>query len=256
MLSYYTSVQNVEAIDINDTERIEMNIQFSPITEGSFVGAKAEGVQILLEGASLTVEDTLLYVENEPYQIMFALANSNGGLVHFQMDNSSTTTYTGEDRFTVTASALEFTLPTLAPGDYTLVAYIATADGIRSSAYTPVALDEILNTPLSFENISISASKGDNGALVLTYSTVTDFTLDLTIDGTVDYAEFKTALSEMAFRYGTPADTIEMLTDDSYTPLTGSEVEIAEGTYRIAYAVENGEHSLQGYIYVRYSLQQ
>ena len=43
-----------------------------------------------------------------------------------------------------------------------------------------------------------------------------------------------------------------MLQGESYVALTGSEIEIADGAYRIAYSVKNGDYVLNGYIYIDY----
>ena len=253
MEALYTAIKNVEVLDISDTELIEMNIKFAPIIESSFDGITLDAMNVSVGNISLTIEDTTLYVADEPYKVAFALADSNGGLVHFDAENTSSTKYADEDKFTVTASALEFTFPVLSSGSYTLVAYIATSEGIRASAYTPVTVNETVNMPMTVENMTVSAEKGANGVLTLTYERMKDFTVPLTTPDRIGYAEFKTAVSEIAFEYGTPSDIIEIQSYDTYTALTGSETEIADGTYRISYRKENGDIVEQGYIYVQYS---
>ena len=253
MEALYTAVKDTEVLNISDTELIELNIKFAPITESNFQGITLDAGKVSLGSISLTIEDTTLYVKDEPYKVMFALANSKNGLVHFDMENTSSIKYADESKFTVTASALEFTLPALSSGSYTLVAYIATSDGIRASAYTPVTVSEILNMPVKIENISVSAAKGEKGELVLICEQIEDFTVTLTTESRIGYAEFKTAVSEKAFEYGIPSDIIELRIGDTYTALTGSEIEIQDGTYRICYKTENGDNMTTGYVYVQYS---
>ena len=253
MEALYTAVKDTEVLNISDTELIELNIKFAPITESNFQGITLDAGKVSLGSISLTIEDTTLYVKDEPYKVMFALANSKNGLVHFDMENTSSSKYADESKFTVTASALEFTLPALSSGSYTLVAYIATSDGIRASAYTPVTVSEILNMPVNIENISVSAAKGEKGELVLTCEQIKDFTVTLTTESRIGYAEFKTAVSEKVFEYGIPSDIIELRTGDTYPALTGSEIEIQDGTYRIYYKTENGDNMTTGCVYVQYS---
>lgn len=253
MEALYTAVKDTEVLNISDTELIELNIKFAPITESNFQGITLDAGKVSLGSISLTIEDTTLYVKDEPYKVMFALANSKNGLVHFDMENTSSSKYADESKFTVTASALEFTLPALSSGSYTLVAYIATSDGIRASAYTPVTVSEILNMPVKIENISVSAAKGEKGELVLICEQIENFTVTLTTESRIGYAEFKTAVSKKAFEYGIPSDIIELRTGDTYTALTGSEIEIQDGTYRIYYKTENGDNMTTGYVYVQYS---
>ena len=253
MAALYTAVKDAEVIDVSDTEVVELNIKFAPITDGSFEGITLDAGQVAVGSISLTVEDTTLYVEGEPYKVMLALANASGGLVHLDMENTSSTEYAKEDAFTVTASSLNFTLPVLSSGSYTLMAYIATSDGIRASAYTPVAVSEIANMPISLESMTVSAVKSGNDTLTLTYAQARDFEVTLTTEGRIGYEEFKALVSTKAFEYGTPSDIIEVMSGDTYTALAGDETEIADGTYRISYETENADQVAQGYLYVQYS---
>ncbi len=253
MGALYTAVKDAEVLDISDTERIELNIKFAPITACSSQGVSLDAGKVAVGSLSLTVEDTTLYVEGEPYKVMLALANAKGGLVHVDMANTSSTNYANEETFTVTASQLAFTLPELSVGDYTLVAYIATSDGIRASAYTPVAVNDIANMPISLQSMTVSAAKGEAGVLTLAYTRAGDFAVDLTTEERVDYEAFKALVSKKAFEYGTPSDIIEVASGDTYAALTGEETEIADGTYRIAYINENGDKATQGYMYINYS---
>ena len=253
MNALYTAVKDAKVLDHSDTELIEMNIQFAPITESSFDNIVLDTMMVTVGSISLTIEDTTLYVENEPYKIAFALADQNGGLIHFDIENAMSAKYADEDNFTVTASSLEFTLPLLSEGNYTLVAYIATSEGIRASAYTPIAANEIANMPMSIKNMTVSAAKNQGDSLTLTYAMAKDFTVSLTTDSRMSYEQFKTAVSEKVFEYGIPSDIIEIVSGDTYTPLTGLETEIADGTYRTSYKIENGDEVIQGYIYVQYS---
>lgn len=253
MKALYTAVKDAEVLDISDTELIELNINFAPITENGFQNITLDAGKVSLGSISLTVEDTTLYVKDEPYKIMLALADSKNSLVHLDMVNTSSTKYADEEKFTVTASALEITLPAVSSGRYTLVAYIATSDGVRASAYTPVTVGELLNMPVKIENISVSAAKGEKGELILTCEQLKDFTVALTTESRVSYEEFKTAVSETVFKYGVPSDVIELQANDTYTALTGNETEIPDGTYRIGYKTENGNTVTEGYVYIQYS---
>ncbi|MBE6694077.1 MAG: hypothetical protein E7589_04865 [Ruminococcaceae bacterium] len=253
MEALYTAVKDAEVLDISDTKLIEMNIKFAPITESSFEGVTLDAGEVSVDSISLTVEDTTLYVEDEPYRVMLALANANGGLVHLDMENTLSTKYADEDKFTVTASRLNFTLPALSSGSYTPVAYIATSDGIRASAYTPVTVSEIANMPMSIQSMTVSAAKSEQNTLTLSYTRAGDFVVDLTTEDRVGYEEFKALVSMQAFEYGIPSDIIEVMSGDTYTALEGDEAEIADGAYRISYKTENGDQVAQGYIYVQYS---
>ncbi|MBQ7779088.1 MAG: hypothetical protein IJ404_01210 [Clostridia bacterium] len=254
MEALYTAIKDAEVLDISDTKLIDLNINFAPITDSSFDGVTLDAVNVSVGGASLTIKDTTLFVEGESYKLAFALADSDAGLAHFEIENTSSIKYAGENTFTVTASDLKFTLSSLSSGSYTLVAYIATLEGIRTSAYIPVTVNETVNMPVDIENMTVSAENTDeNGTLTLSYEQKKDFTVTLITEGRIGYEEFRTAVSELAFEYGIPSDTIELVSGDTYTALEGNEAEIADGTYRISYEAENGGSVTQGYIYVQYS---
>ena len=253
MAELYTAAKEAEVLDFSDTEQIEMNIKFAPITSSNFDALSLNSGKISVNSISLSIEDTTLFVEGEPYKIMLALANENGGLIHVDMENPSSINYTDSDSFTVTASQLNFSLPELASGNYTPVAYIATSDGIRASAYTPVTVSEIVAMPIILHNMTVSATKSTDDLLTLTYARTENFEISITTEARVGYEEFKNLISKMAFKYGTPSNIIELISGDIYTELTGEESEISDGTYRILYKNENGNKVVQGYIYVIYS---
>ena len=249
-------VKDAEVIDINDTEKLELNMIFPEISKDTVNGAKYEKGVITLESISLTVEDTLLFVENEPYSVAFALALSDGtgGLIHLASDNTTTVKYADEKEFTVNAGKVKIEIPEVSPGTYTLVAYIATSDGIRSSQYVKVAFDEVASEPLAFEWIDLTAEKGSDGYIALNYIAKTDINVELISSDKLDYSGLRQLMAETASSYGTPNDTlIEMLgSDGKYTALKGDETEIADGQYRMAYHIDNASFTLSGYVYMTY----
>ena len=105
-------------------------------------------------------------------------------------------------------------------GDYTLVAYIATADGIRASQYVAVTDVAISNFPLELQNLSLSATKDGNGATVVSYQYLTEFTLQLTAEK-LNYKQFAEQVYQLVFEYGTPAEVIEVQLDGAFVALTG-----------------------------------
>lgn len=254
--SMLNDVKNAEVIDINDTEKLELNILFADITEHTDENVRYENMSVSVGDISLTIEDTTLYVEDEPYSVAFALVSTDGsgGLIHIESDNEDATKYSKEKKFTVGASDVTLEIPTVKPGEYTLVAYIATSDGIRSSKYFEVSLDEISSEVQKLENIEVSAEKRSDGTLALTYAAAIDVTTELVSSTPFDYEGFKQIFAEETNLYGTPkADVIEILGENGeYVALSGNETEIANGQYRMAYNISNGEYTLDGYVYLTY----
>lgn len=252
LYSLYTSVQNVESISINDVQTIELNIQFAPITASSFDAVKLDGRKLSIGTVSLTVDDTLLFVNDATYTIAFALLTEDQKLVHLSVEDITGQVYNDEDTFLVNASDIQFEIPTLSPGKYTLVAYIAAAEGIRSSAYASVIVGQIMNVPVSDGNIQITAHKLDQGNLQFVYESSKNFTLELTSQSKLNYDEFLNAVKKEVFAYGTAGDTLEKMTEDgSFVALNGNEQVIENGIYRIAYR-SGSDDQTQGYVSVHY----
>ncbi len=256
MEALYTDVKDDEVLDYADTKKLHLNINFAPITLASTDNAHANGTAMALGSISLTVEDTTLFVTNEPYKIALAMIDTAeaNGLVHLDSATESTVVYTGEDTFTVNADGLTATLPVLSAGSYTVVAYISTADGIRASDYIEVDFHSVEGTSLPMSGVAMSTVLSESGALTVSYEPVTDFFVTLTTDTAVDYASFYGLLAAEAFNHGTPSEgTVERKTEDGYEPLVGDETVIADGTYRMAYVMQNGETTVEGFLYADYT---
>ncbi|MBQ2987919.1 MAG: hypothetical protein IJD59_02315 [Clostridia bacterium] len=256
MENYYITLKSDEVIEFDrfTESEYELLVNFAPVTASDVRNAVVDGISISVEHISLTIDDTTLIVKDEPYRVVLALAAANGSLVHVGQEGESASLYGGEGSFTASASNIRLTLPVLGAGEYRVVAYIATADGIRSSGYIPVAFTSSQPlTAIRADDMMITATASGQG-LTVTYTEQVDVYLEISSAETLDYTAFAELLREEAFRYGMPDLTlVEVRNGDSYTALTGTETAMADGTYRLSYSLENGESKQNGYIYVRFS---
>jgi hypothetical protein len=246
----YATVKDGEVIDINDTEAMELNIHFAPITAQQAATVQNEGLAITVTDLSLTIEDTALMIEDEPYMVNFALVGkSSAGLTHIPVEGSKTVAYTGGSPFTVTQSA-RFEIPALYFDEYTVVAYISTADGIRMSGYTPLIFTEVAEYESRAENIAVTVRAGDNGALAVICERILDIRVDLTFEGdTVSYAAMYNALAERVYLYGYVAEgaELEMLAEDgTWTEVEHSASKPAEGESDTTDTTETTEPAIHG----------
>ena len=258
MRGEYDEVKDRETVDMADANAYELLINFSPVT------AELEGAASLAEGIaaigkiSLTLSDTILMVEEEPYHVAFALkSNSDGTLSHIDCETVGTP-YTDGRSFTVTASDVSFALPMLHAGEYTLVAYVATEEGIRSSDFCAVKLSECDTYSLKAGNIVLSYAKAQDGSLTVTYSESYDAEISILHEGETaeSYSEFHETLANAVYTYGTPDDALIERIDENgtATALTGEETAISDGCYRLGYTVNNGDKTVRGFVYVNYSI--
>ncbi|MBR2479686.1 MAG: hypothetical protein IKB56_00070 [Clostridia bacterium] len=254
-MELYTSVKDASVIDFSDKVAVELNAHFGEVSVQSFSETVHSGLSLSIGSLTLSISDTLLFIENQGYTINFALS-SELGLVHLeQKTGNGTALFTKGETFSVTIENVTMDIPVLVDGEYKMVAYIATDDGIRSSAYTPFAF-EVVDTESEnkIEKSRIVAEKLSGGELVLTYTTVPDVNTSLSYEGTLAYEDLYSQIAGIACEHGIPSNNnIEMLTDVEnkvYTSLIGDETEITSGVYRLAYNMQNGEKTVEGYIYV------
>ena len=256
MEHYYLALKSDEVIDFDrfTESEYELLVNFAPAAASEIQNAVIDGLTLSVESISLTVDDTTLIVKDEPYRVVLALAASNGSLVHVEQEGVSASHYGGEGSFTASAGDIRLTLPVLGAGEYRVVAYIATSDGIRSSGYIPVAFTSAQPlTAIRADDMLITAAASGQG-LTVTYTEQVDVYLEISSAEVLDYTAFAGLLYEEAFRYGMPDMTlIEARDGDVYTALTGTETAMASGTYRLAYTLENGENKKSGYVYVQFS---
>ena len=254
-MSLYDTVKDAETVDLGDTAAVELNAYFAKTSVKDYRDTLHSGLNVSIGSLTLSIDDTFLFLEDRPYTVGFALA-SDAGLVHLEKKTGDgTAIFTNESSFSVTVENVTLELPALVDGEYTLVAYIATDEGVRSSAYTAFAFDTVsTESEVMIEKTKLTAKKADDGGLVLTYITMTDVHTALSYEGSPDYKTLYTLIAGIACEHGIPSGSnLEMLTDpenEIYTAMTGSETELANGTYRLAYNVKNGEKSADGFIYV------
>ena len=254
---YYHNVKDAESItaDNLNSEELQKHMSFAPIIGNVSSGAKMMDGKLIVDRLTLTVNDVLLFVKDEPYHVVIALEDSTGGIVHLEQTVSGEVKYAGEKEFSVVMNAFEITLPHLTPGNYRVVAYIATSNGIRSSKFATVTFEAVDGQTVNLGDVDLGGALDESGALILTYMERVDVNVSIESQTVLAYDAFKQLVCEQAFRYGIPDESkIEMRQGEGYVALTGNENEIANGEYRVKYTAENGSYVRNGYVYVAYSV--
>lgn len=249
------AIRNAEVVSLNDIAAWELNISFAPITAKTLTSATNNALAVTVQDLALTVEDTTLFVVGGEYTLGFALAREGAGanLVHLPAENRARVTYQGGESFTVTTGAT-LTLPALGAGEYTLVAYIATAEeGIRTSAYIPIVGAVVSPYQTKSGAHSLTVLPGADGTLVLSSVPEPDIqvTLPAPEGGTYRYASLYEAFATAAYEYGFVREgaVLELQSGEEWISLADSEEPLGAGTYRLAYSIENGSYTVEGYLY-------
>ena len=257
MFALYEGIKDAEVVETANLrpDELAQHMSFAPIVANVSSGAKMVGDKLTIDRLTLTVNDISLFVKDEPYHVVVALEDGAGAIVHLEQVAPSGTPYAGEAEFSVTATNLEIALSHLTPGNYRVVAYIATSEGIRSSKFASVAFDAVEGAVVNFGDVDLRGSVGNDGVLTLTYTERIDVSVTIESKTALTYNDFKQLVCERAFKYGIPDESaIEMLVGESYEPLTSGNGEIAQGEYRVSYAAENGTYVRRGYVYITYSV--
>lgn len=252
-MKLYDAVKNAQVIDFSNKVAAELNAHFAATSVVAYRDTVYAGQSISIGSLTLSVSDTLLFIEDQAYTVNFALA-SDAGLVHLEKKTGSgTASFREGNSFSVTVESVTLDIPALVDGEYRLVAYIATDDGVRSSAYTAFAFDTVdTEGEAIIEKTKVTASQANDGGLILTYAVMADVHTTLSREGSLNYEELYTHIAGIACEHGIPSSgSLEMQTDyETYTAMTGNEAEIASGVYRLAYDMQNGEKTANGFIYV------
>ncbi|MBE6594717.1 MAG: hypothetical protein E7644_02840 [Ruminococcaceae bacterium] len=257
----YDAIKDGEVLDMTGGEDMTLYMSFSPVTTGTGAAVSVNELVVSISDLALTATDTMLFVDDEPYVLSFALLGlegTDGTLTLLESAGEMTATpYVDADTFTVKGGAT-LQLPTLAFGSYTLVAYISTADGIRSSAYIPVPVTELVPYENASGNVSVSTAKAADGTLLLTLTEVLDVEISahLPEQGFHSYATMYDLLAEAAYLYGFAEEDalVELLGEDgTWAALLGTEEKLGSGTYRLRYSVKNGEAVKNGTVFTVYT---
>ncbi len=242
----YEQIKDTESVDMGEaTEEVDLDsFNFATIGEAAFTGATVNGKTVIIGAIQLTVSDTTLFVEETAYNVVLALTADGKDIV--AVSKGEVNVYGGGDSFTVSAQSLQFDLPQFSDGEYTVVAYVATDDGIRVSELTVAEFDEVA---VGDGDFGFSVQHNDNNAISIEYQNQTDHYVRIECIA-LEYPEFLKTVSTSVFVYGTPSGKLEKLTDGDYVEVAENG-EILDGTYRMSYTVSNGDN-VTGYVYVEY----
>ncbi len=261
-----TEAESLDKISINDQEALNANIDFLSVSALNPGTVSYKNRRITVGNLTLTAQKGALLEKNEAYTVVLALAGAAGSektlassktggatllgglmplagtadfsaIIPLQTESTATATYNGEGDLTVTLSAA-VDLPRLDVGSYTLVAYLATAEGIRVSKPAPVLLNNALKDSGTFPGTDFSFGAGNDGAVTVTYSENDDLVVSVEAkEGGYTYGELKTMMEAKIPEGATIAKDAVIYacdgTDESWTPLDPAATGLAGPIYRV-----------------------
>ena len=168
--------------------------------------------------------------------------------------NKSVPFVSAEGGFSVSASA-SFTLPELSHGRYTLVAYISTEDGIRSSDYKAVQFTDINTESFTLNSSTATVLKTDANEIAIELSNQQNQIY--TLNGSdISYADMIAFLEERAYSFGYAYEDSSLEYErqsNEWVKVENGDGALPYGSYRLKYEIRNGEHSASGYVIARYA---
>jgi hypothetical protein len=260
----YEQVKNAEVLDFSNKDLIELNIKFAPITSQKAANVSNDGFIVNVKDLELSVEDTMLFVEGEKYVVNFALVKngekSSAELIHIELAEGISAEFKGGKSFTVKQTA-SFEIPTVdlkikdPSVDYDLVAYIATADGIRASEYTELIFTKATQIWRNVGATNVFLATSTDKKILVCFSENREIEVTLS-EGAKTNAEVYEELSRAAYEYGFVNDTdkLEVLAEeDKWVDAPQGEDPLPSGTYRVKFyvGVDANEHG--GHVYVKYT---
>ena len=261
----YDKIKDAEILDYSSKYLIELNIKFAPITAQTSASVYNDGFVVNVRDLELTVNDTMLYVVGEKYTVNFALVKSgdtsSADLVHIDLAESISTEFKGGKSFSVKQTT-SFELPTIDfelgddVSEYNLVAYISTADGIRSSGYTELVFTKLTPVERNVGVVNVGIVVNDESKLAVVYSENREIEVSIS-EGAKTSTEMYEELAKAAHKYGLIEEgaSLQVLGEDGdWYDVENSEEPLPDGTYRLHIRCydRNGDTELLGDVQTKY----
>ncbi len=242
LLDAYETVKNNKQIEASEKGFQFSGFDFSKVTKVSSGTVTFSDGKVMVKNLSATITNLAVLDAQETYSIQLALAKLNdtaaqnnakstslvsyknitlldliplGGSVDADYTNAiilsqtggETATYESGETFSLSQTA-EFTLPNVTEaGMYTVVAYVATEDGIRVSEMIPVPFtSEVTYSGSTEEGLLVDMYLNDYQEMIAKYHTGLLMITPDTQQESYTYAEVEALLTNAVMTYGYPID--------------------------------------------------
>lgn len=255
LLNGFEELKDYQVVNYYDVEDYNANIVFAKAKNPTIGSVKVTDEVVIIEDMSLTIDDTLLYVDRRNYKVSYALAHvedvTYSNLIDIELTSFSEVTYDGSESFFVTTDAT-FNIPLLIDGQYTLVAYVSTSNNIRLSTPVAIKTNEDLTSSYKVENKHIDFSKSEEGTINISYVTLHDIDVGLLqCSNEITYKEIIETVSAVAYESGFLTNNALEIKDETgeYKEVIYTDEDlVVSGEYRFKYLTKNGSSYIDSYI--------
>ena len=256
----YEGVKNAKKVKSTAYGTSFENWDFSKIASAQCGNVTMTDNKISVDNMTVTINNTAIFDTDEKYTVCLALAKFVDGsetdydnAVIMECEGADVTTFAG-NAITLNQTAT-FTLPRCAAqGNYTVVAYVATEDGIRVSEMIPVIFSKDIEKSETYDGFVIDYKVNDKDEIRINCSSSVDRYIkpeDISVEYTYSSVYEVLKQNAAANGYFIEGASIELYdtANGTATQLT-SGASISAGVYRMAYTALVGTTEVDGYIYL------
>ena len=259
----YDAVKDIKTVETTSFGKAFEGWDFSKIDSIQCGNVGLSEEKITVENMSVVMKDTAILDTNEKYTVYLALAKFKDSTeadydnaVIMQCEDADITAFDGGASITLSQSAT-FTLPRCASeGRYTVVAYVATEDGIRVSEMVPVIFSEDIENSTNYDGFKIDYKTNEAKEIRIECTIEVDVYIkpeDVQTEYTYDelYELLKQgAATNGYFIEGIDIEMYDAEADTSSVVASGTS--LTSGVYRMAYIKQVGDTEVNGYIYFEF----
>lgn len=256
----YEAVKDAKKIEITSVGINFADYDFAELTLSGSTSVTADGSTVTISGLNASVAPADVMEDGESYELQFALAGLSdvegeyASAILIPSESNGSATYSGSD-LSLTKSA-NITVPACTEtGEYTLVVYIATSQGIRVSKMVPVAFTGEVSYTSVENGYETLIQLNDASEMVVYYTLKSEYEVTLPEGTEYTYNAIYELLSAEAMKYGYPDTTavLEVYNEDgTAVDLEDSEnPSLSTGNIcSLQYSIPNAE-GFYGHVYVK-----
>lgn len=245
----YDEVKDAKVINYKNQNELQKNIYFADVKILDKGTINNTNLEINISNFKVKVDDTILFIEGEKYEVVFALLKTDGSIIPLDANNDASTTFVKNSSFEASKST-KINIPVIDAGTYALIAYVATSnEGIRVSK--PVSITgEFSETSINQNGIRFSLTTNNDKNLLITSEH--EFDIYLNTDQKLTFDELVHHMEQSAYNHGMINESIvEYLEGTEWKVLEKTDELIESGQYRMKYIVTlDNASQLEGYIYL------
>lgn len=259
LMSSYETALEARKIEITSTGINYKDYDFAKLTLTGSEAATFENGVVTISGLAGEVAAAAVMMNDESYELRFALARITETDGEYDSAILLPSESNGSAKYAGTALSLTKSATVTIPdckqtGDYKLVAYAATSEGIRVSKMVPVTFTDAVSYSTVVDGFETSVELNDNGELLVCYTPMNEYEATMPEATSYTYDDVYEFLSTEVMKYGYPNTEAKL---EVYDAETGEVIEASSGDTlsgcicKLQYDIPDANGLVIGYVYVQ-----